>query len=561
MQGYRFDTFNTETVNQAAYDCLYKVANLAYFGKSPILIRGASGTGKTHLLWAIVNHLRSLEESPGLAFITPTDFPATVQRLASDPTPITGDDPAILLIDNLEHFVARIDTLQKVIRAFLDHNHCVVIACAEDDLASFPDAMRLLIHSGLVLPIQARSEQRAPSMVTRLQEKVVQLRKERDRLEADQARKAPQLQSLNVLQERITRLEAENQQLQNRDVDTAAVDVLKAQHKQVTAAMKREQDTLKDALNALTTERDALEAQLALKAGTSHDASEVQAQVQSLESALLKAGRESAVDKEQKQVAEQKLQTLEAELDTLAERFEAQEQEQQTRLRAAIQAADTLARQSNTGLNAEAQAAHENEMEEQRQQLEQTRQQLESMQTEHTTLQTRLSDANAQITRLQANQIDEKQMRSIEFELEKAHKHTALLISEMDTLRHEAAGQVALANMQAGETERRMHDLRTMVGLAREAGRSGAQETRSLQANAEQAAALLAGLARQLEAIDRIQVEAPRSHEPGSDQPPLFESLQEFIPQTNGTPPDTDTKQNDTMADFVQDVINLEERR
>lgn len=559
MQGYRFNTFTTEPANQAAYDCLHKVANLSYFGKSPILLRGPAGAGKTHLLWSIANHVRALEAPPGLAFITPTDFPDAVQRLAVEPGPITGDNPAILLVDNVERFVTQLDILEQVIRVFLDHNHCVVIACSENDLDSFPDPLRLLVHSGLVLPIQHRAIEQAPTMTGRLQDEVEQLRTERDRLEAELARKAPQLQSIAVLQERIARLEAENQTLQQQpNEDDAALEVLKAQHNQVTAAMKAEQTALEEKLTTLTTERDSLEARLAEGVSDEMATRDYETRIESLEHALQQAGRETAVAKEQKQLAETKFHNLEIELDALAGRLEAQAQADQKRLTEA-QAAS---------IAPEEHAALQEELAQQQALVHESKEQLKQHQSESAQLQQQLIHFESQIKALQANQVDQERLRALEFELEKSRKHISMLTNEMDSLRQDAASQVAMANMQAGEMERRLHEVQERVGLVKQAGRSGLEETRTLQAHTEKASQILSDLAKQLEAIESMQIQAPEALDYEADQATLFEAEAEVVePEAstahqNGNAAEPTTEDpKDAMAALVQDAINLEEGR
>ena len=54
----------------------------------PVLLLGDDGCGKTHLLYSVVNQIRSGSARTGLAYVTAREFPDKVRGLIKDPTPV-----------------------------------------------------------------------------------------------------------------------------------------------------------------------------------------------------------------------------------------------------------------------------------------------------------------------------------------------------------------------------------------------------------------------------------------------------------------------------------------
>ena len=83
MDRFTFNTFVVKNGNRDASDLCMAVANLQPVKPQPVLLIGDSGAGKTHLLCAIVNHIKKHAPRTALAYITAKDFPTAVRALGN----------------------------------------------------------------------------------------------------------------------------------------------------------------------------------------------------------------------------------------------------------------------------------------------------------------------------------------------------------------------------------------------------------------------------------------------------------------------------------------------
>lgn len=127
MKRFTFGTFRVDEGNREAYELCLQVANLNFIEPQPIVLMGESGSGKTHLLYSIVNRIRAGTTRAGIAYVTAYDFPDTVRALVDDPAPVRKTRKAVLLVDQLEEFGDLVDDLEAIVRLFLDCGHCVVL--------------------------------------------------------------------------------------------------------------------------------------------------------------------------------------------------------------------------------------------------------------------------------------------------------------------------------------------------------------------------------------------------------------------------------------------------
>ncbi len=128
MNGMTFASFRVDANNQAAFDLCRRFAVLDNLPEGPFTLLGDKETGKSHLLWAVVNHFRENQTPVSVALISAGDFPQKVRNIATNPAPIQKGRPAILLVDQLEQFRDAAGDLEGVVRAFLDNGKAVVIA-------------------------------------------------------------------------------------------------------------------------------------------------------------------------------------------------------------------------------------------------------------------------------------------------------------------------------------------------------------------------------------------------------------------------------------------------
>lgn len=153
MKGLTFDTFINHPTNQNAYDMCFKLARFEGERKSPIVLLGDSGAGKSHLLWAIVNHYRSNRVPVGIALISATDFPAKVKDLAVVPDKLTSSMPVVLLVDDLQRFEKDMEDLEKVVFAVHEHGHTVVFATQvhPNVMSKLSGKFKALLGSGVII--------------------------------------------------------------------------------------------------------------------------------------------------------------------------------------------------------------------------------------------------------------------------------------------------------------------------------------------------------------------------------------------------------------------------
>ncbi len=132
MKALTFDTFIQHPSNQNAYDLCKKLARFDDTLKNPIVLLGDSGAGKTHLLWAVVNHYRAGQTPVGIALISPVSFPEVVKDLASKPEKLTAATPVVLLVDDLHGFDrASAGDLERVLFALQEHGHYAILAAQQ----------------------------------------------------------------------------------------------------------------------------------------------------------------------------------------------------------------------------------------------------------------------------------------------------------------------------------------------------------------------------------------------------------------------------------------------
>ncbi|MCK5862454.1 MAG: AAA family ATPase [Candidatus Hydrogenedentes bacterium] len=128
MKGFSFDSFIVHDTNQAAYDVCNKLASLEKDMPRPIVLLGESGSGKSHLLWAIVNQFRERNDKVGVALISSKDFPNKVKKLPDTPEKLKKKYPVILIVDELHLFENNVADLERVIAAFQEYKQFVIIA-------------------------------------------------------------------------------------------------------------------------------------------------------------------------------------------------------------------------------------------------------------------------------------------------------------------------------------------------------------------------------------------------------------------------------------------------
>ncbi|HUW59894.1 MAG TPA: DnaA/Hda family protein [Candidatus Bathyarchaeia archaeon] len=260
MIPFTFSTFVVKNENREASDLCLAVANLQPVKPQPLLLLADSGAGKTHLLCAIVNHVKKHAPRTALAYVTARDFPMAVRALAEDAGPVTRAHSAILLVDQLEKLAPDLlEILDRIAPLFLEENRYLVIAAQTDpqELPGLPAHLLSLLQSGRIARLEKAA---APAIPDPLQKQVPQLQSENQALRheletarGEMAKLANAAEQLAHLQEQYVKTESARQHL---ECERAMVnESLAEQH-----ILEQEVRSLQQVLEETRKQRDACQA-------------------------------------------------------------------------------------------------------------------------------------------------------------------------------------------------------------------------------------------------------------------------------------------------------------
>ncbi|MEK7795384.1 MAG: DnaA/Hda family protein, partial [Candidatus Hydrogenedentota bacterium] len=206
MSRYTFDKFRSSARSAEALEVCRALAGGSYSGPRVVTFLGDTGSGKTHLLYAIVNEVRARSASIGIAYITAKDFPKEVLALIRDPRPLQRAKKAILLIDHLDQFTERLEELDAVAGLFLDNGHTVAVATRVHPgrVRGMPRALSNHLRSGRLIRLDG-----APAKQDEPFSDVVQHGSRRPA----QVHEAPERNVVDSLKSEVARLMKENEDL------------------------------------------------------------------------------------------------------------------------------------------------------------------------------------------------------------------------------------------------------------------------------------------------------------------------------------------------------------
>ena len=169
MKRFGFSAYIVDEENREAFGACRGVARLQTEKPQPILLVGDHGSGKTHLLHAIVNEVRASSSHTGIAYVSPCNVPDEVRKLVDDPTPVDFAQKAILLVDDLDRFDDDLRVLGEVVQIFLENDHYVVFASRirPDRIDAVPPELRASLQKARVVEIGAGDTQRQVKLIER----------------------------------------------------------------------------------------------------------------------------------------------------------------------------------------------------------------------------------------------------------------------------------------------------------------------------------------------------------------------------------------------------------
>jgi hypothetical protein len=215
---YTFENFEVADANRTACEACREVADLRFAGNLPVVLLGPPRSGKSHLLWSIVQRVRARGGHTDLALVLAREFPNSVRALLHDPRPIQRGRPAIFLVDELERFGPLAGELEQVVRLFLENGHAVVVASNvhPSRLGALSSGFRALLQRGDIVEVGLRGP--APEREDARPEEAreaLDAEMAHNRRDLDQAR-----EEIEVLQRENGELRRERAALQRRIAET-----------------------------------------------------------------------------------------------------------------------------------------------------------------------------------------------------------------------------------------------------------------------------------------------------------------------------------------------------
>ena len=260
MDQFTFSTFVINDDNRETCGLCLAVANLQPVKPQPLLLLADSGAGKTHLLCAIVNHVKEHAPRTALAYVTARDFPMAVRALAEDAGPVAHAHSAVLLVDQLEKLAPDLlEILARIAPLFLEENRYLVIASQTrpENVPGLPAALLSLIQSGRVAMLEKAAAPATPGplppQLLQIQSENASLRHDLDAARAEMAKLANAAEELARLQEQCVQVESDRQRLER---GRAMVNATLAEHR----SLEQEVRSLQRALEETRKQRDAWQA-------------------------------------------------------------------------------------------------------------------------------------------------------------------------------------------------------------------------------------------------------------------------------------------------------------
>ena len=161
---YTFDNFIVGSSNKFAHAACVAVANMPAKNYNPLFIYGPSGIGKTHLLYAITNHLREKNPNVKVIYIKGEDFTnQMIDCLTRQAMPEFREkyrDCDVLLIDDIQFIAGKVSTQEEFFHTFnaLYEGRKQIILTSDRqprEIKTLEDRLKTRFEWGLIADIQA----------------------------------------------------------------------------------------------------------------------------------------------------------------------------------------------------------------------------------------------------------------------------------------------------------------------------------------------------------------------------------------------------------------------
>lgn len=166
LDEYTFDNFIEGESNKFAKSACYAVANEPSYDYNPLFIYGPSGLGKTHLLYAIMNHMK--KRSPGVKIVykkSETFINELIDAIASHQTSAFKEkyrSADVLMIDDIQFIAGKESTQEEFFHTFsaLYEAEKTIILTSDrppKEINPLMDRLRTRFEWGLIADIQPPS--------------------------------------------------------------------------------------------------------------------------------------------------------------------------------------------------------------------------------------------------------------------------------------------------------------------------------------------------------------------------------------------------------------------
>ena len=163
MDGYTFDRFIVGKCNEFAHAAAVAVAEKPGKNYNPLFIYGNSGLGKTHLLLAIGQYIRTRDPNAKIAYVKGDEFTIQMVKAIKDGT---VDDfhtryrnVDLLLVDDIQFIAGKRSTQEEFFHTFnniYEDGHQIVITSDRPplEMSLLDDRLRTRFEGGLMADIQ-----------------------------------------------------------------------------------------------------------------------------------------------------------------------------------------------------------------------------------------------------------------------------------------------------------------------------------------------------------------------------------------------------------------------
>ncbi len=160
---YTFENFVVGETNKLAHSAALAVANHPFELNNPLYFYGNSGLGKTHLMFAVVNHIRAQHPDYNILYVTGEEFTIELVESLAQKKPMIFREKYrnldVLLVDDIQFIAGKMSVQEEFFHTFdtlYKLNKQIILASdrAPKDINNLEDRLKTRFEMGLVADIQ-----------------------------------------------------------------------------------------------------------------------------------------------------------------------------------------------------------------------------------------------------------------------------------------------------------------------------------------------------------------------------------------------------------------------